>query len=532
MASFYGEITSVKDVSARLEVEFENSSSSGFTGRRYIALTVEDEDGDLIYDEKQYTGSNKSDGTITTWSISISGLKPDTTYDWYIYLGYKGTGDDSITWLPDTDDYGSFTTNQTTPEWPMPTCEAKVIGYDSIEFYIEGVEEAYDYWHYYGAFVYDAYGDQVIGPTWTAHDDDFFIKLTGLEPNTSYTAAIWVSERSDGEAPNARVILVEFRTQPQYIVEPSYDYISVTLQGGADLSETHPYFNMILYNSRGSTITSTGWYQYSNDVTLKFTDLSVDTEYVVEVKVAKTSSGSGSYSLGKTDVSTLAIPLPSFTIAAKTEKSVTVHITGVADAYSYWHYYRAEVTDTNDKVIASTSWSSHSSNFYLTLDGLASSTRYWVTVWISASSDGGSPTEVGSKRFDTPVLGLWSWDVSNGSASDAQTQTAYKILTGTLPLNAGFSYKVWNDFVDKTREMRKHFGDGTWDRDGGTFLSYEASHVESGDTLSALLYNSVKHQIGSIRATDILDVTRHKEKLTGYHIVHLTDVLNEIIEDL
>lgn len=528
MASFYGEITSVKDVSARLEVEFENESSSGFTGRRYVRLTVEDESGELIYDERQYRGTNRSDGTITTWNITISGLSPDTTYYWDIYLGYQGTGDESITWLTGTDDSGSFTTT-----WPLPICDLYVVTHNSVEFYIEGVEDAYDYWHYYGAFVYDKSGNQVIGPEWTEYDENFFIELTGLMPNTAYTAAIWVSEREDGEAPNARVILLEFTTDPPYQVESSYDSIILTLQGGEEISQDYPYFSAVIYDASGDEINNTGWHGFNNDITITFSDLEPDTEYIVEVLVAQSSSGANSRSLGEAEVSTLKIPMPSFTISATTEKSVTVHVTGVADAFDYWHYYRAAVVDADDNVVAETAWKSYSANFYLTLPGLTANTRYWVTVWVSASSSGSDPCEeINTKRFDTPALGQWSWEVSNGSATDTQTQIAYSILIGESPVNAGFSHLVWNDFVDKIKEMRKHFGDGTWDRDGGNYLSYDDCHVSRGDTLSASLYNSAKHQISSIKSTDIADVYRNDDKLTGYHIVHLTDVLNAIIKEL
>lgn len=123
---------------------------------------------------------------------------------------------------------------------------------------------------------------------------------------------------------------------------------------------------------------------------------------------------------------------------------------------------------------------------------------------------------------------LWSWETSNGTATDKETQCAYSILNGDISVDEGLSHKVWNDFVDKVMTVRANFGDGTWDTVNGTYLSYAACKVEAGDRLSADLYNSVKVQIGSISATDIPDV-KPGDRLTGYHIVHIAEVLNDII---
>lgn len=120
----------------------------------------------------------------------------------------------------------------------------------------------------------------------------------------------------------------------------------------------------------------------------------------------------------------------------------------------------------------------------------------------------------------------WSWEHSNGEATTAMTQNAYQILMGNAPAD-GFSHYVWNDFVDKVYQMRT-LTDGQWDLGGGDYLGYQSCKVNAGDHLSAAQYNSIKYQIGSISPTDIADVSPG-DKLTGYHIIHLADVLNKII---
>lgn len=527
MASFYGSVRDVQSTSAKLHIEFE-SDSSGFTGKRYVRLTVEDEYGDLIYDEKQYTGTNSSDGSVTTWNITISNLEPNTTYDWYAYLGYKGTGDDSISWLDSVDDDGSFTTIQ---DRIIPTCAVHAVTHNSVTFYVEGVAEAYDDWHYYGAFVYDEDGNQVAGPEWTEHDDDFFIEVDGLTPRSSYTASIWVSERPDGEAPNQRIVLLEFTTDPPYSVDSTYNSVTVSVPGGAELSVDFPYFNISIYDSDWNEVNSTGWIWYNNDITVTFSNLDSNTEYVVEVVVATSSSGLNSYSLGEEEISTLKPPMPSFSIVSITEQSVRIQITNVAAAFDYWHYYKTSVSDTKGNVVTETKWSSASTNFEVELSGLTANTQYSITVWVAATSSGGDPcAKINTRSFTTSALSKWVWTASNGLATKTQTQTAHKILLGELPVDAGFHHNVWNDFVNKVFAMRKLFGDGTWDCVGGDYLSYDDCMVDVGDTLSADIYNATKLQIGQV--VGLWEDVETGDLLCGWHIVNLAEKLNDAITHL
>ncbi len=133
-------------------------------------------------------------------------------------------------------------------------------------------------------------------------------------------------------------------------------------------------------------------------------------------------------------------------------------------------------------------------------------------------------------KGDTLDVSPWSWTQSNGEATSTQTKRAYQILLGNQPASNGFSHLVWNDLVDKVAEVRGACGLSWQTSYGGiTYLSKNACYVDAGDTLSARIYNSVRHQIGSIRSTGISDRSKGGEVL-GSYITTITDVLNDIIE--
>lgn len=108
------------------------------------------------------------------------------------------------------------------------------------------------------------------------------------------------------------------------------------------------------------------------------------------------------------------------------------------------------------------------------------------------------------------------------------TKNAYQILLGNRAAD-DFSHYVWNDLVTKVNEMRGKKG-YSWDTANGTYPTASGCKVSAGETLSAKKYNGVRYNIGSVRSVGIYDVSAG-DKLTGYHITRLTDVLNDIIEN-
>lgn len=232
-------------------------------------------------------------------------------------------------------------------------------------------------------------------------------------------------------------------------------------------------------------------------------------------------------------------PMPSYSYEVGADR-ITVTVNGVSKTKDNWRYFNIFIVDSSKETVAEMGWTKYTAaSFTKTLSGLKKNSTYTVGVWIASASDGSDCIRVGgAKKFTTLAYTLWSWTSSNGTATAAQTQMAKRILDGDLELlvdgpssTNGFSHLVWNDFVDKVMEMRRlKDGLGQWHVDGGKLLDYEECKVQAGDTLSAHIYNSVKTQIGSIRATNILDVEANEDPITSHSILHLATVLNQIFE--
>lgn len=173
-----------------------------------------------------------------------------------------------------------------------------------------------------------------------------------------------------------------------------------------------------------------------------------------------------------------------------------------------------------------------SSHFNESVDGLTQNTRYtWTARLGYEKNDDGDIAWLGTRRsgsFTTDaVITKWSWTSSNGSASADETARAYSVLNGKIPVYGNFSYKVWNDLVDKVSKMRNAKG-YTWDSNGGT--SQSGAKVSSGEVLTAKKFNSLKYNVGSVKGT-YKDVSSG-EQIFGWHFTKITDVLNEIIDEI
>lgn len=129
-----------------------------------------------------------------------------------------------------------------------------------------------------------------------------------------------------------------------------------------------------------------------------------------------------------------------------------------------------------------------------------------------------------SVSFTTdPAVGKWSWEVTNGDASDEQTQIAYQILMGEIPAD-DFSHLVWNDLINMVSDLRVANGLDSWDTDDNYYLSKSACLVEAGDTLSAAIYNSLLYNVEGFASTDLSEVQK-EDKLTGSAIIGITSAL-------
>lgn len=93
MASFSASFSSVTQTSAFFQATF-TGGDAGFAGWRYVELEITGDDTYLIR-------SNSSGGSSSSFSKTISGLSPSSSYRWTATLGYDtGSG---IQWLTLTD---------------------------------------------------------------------------------------------------------------------------------------------------------------------------------------------------------------------------------------------------------------------------------------------------------------------------------------------------------------------------------------------------------------------------------------------
>jgi len=87
----------------------------------------------------------------------------------------------------------------------------------------------------------------------------------------------------------------------------------------------------------------------------------------------------------------------------------------------------------------------------------------------------------------------WRWDISNGNASAAQTQTAYQALTVAGDVGKGptrnFSVIVWNDIVDKVIEQRQSWGDIDWTK--AAPATKGQTYLIPGEQMTAKIFNAV-----------------------------------------
>ncbi len=125
-------------------------------------------------------------------------------------------------------------------------------------------------------------------------------------------------------------------------------------------------------------------------------------------------------------------------------------------------------------------------------------TTYTITVTVTANglSDTANTT-ITLEENSNPVIPKWSWSVSNGGATDRQTQDAYNALIKLPGYSVDdFSHLVWNDMVDKV--CAAYDVDGrSWYQSGTSYpLIYAATLMSANDrTLTADRFNALRRNI-------------------------------------
>ena len=185
------------------------------------------------------------------------------------------------------------------------------------------------------------------------------------------------------------------------------------------------------------------------------------------------------------------------------DTSVTIY---VYDASGY--YLRYYLRLPNGTVIYDTdNYGRSRLEYEKTITGLTPNTTYILNVGYSEYSTGGVDW-IGASTFTTDAAAIniatWDWNASNGYASANQTRTAYNAVTGQGYLS-DFSYLVWNDIVDKVKEILDAIGE-PWE---AVYLSYSNTRMNSSDkAMTAARYNSVVYQIWNYYGGTFLSATQ------------------------
>lgn len=137
---------------------------------------------------------------------------------------------------------------------------------------------------------------------------------------------------------------------------------------------------------------------------------------------------------------------------------------------------------------------------------------------------------IGTQYFTTDEgvsVQPWSWSTSNGSATASQTIAAYS-AAASRGSTENFSYRVWNDLVDKALECIDAEG-GAWN---SRYATYAATRMSASDKiLTAVRFNSLRYNIDLGCSTGIGTVYRGGT-VYGAYFITLAECINARISGL
>ena len=176
-------------------------------------------------------------------------------------------------------------------------------------------------------------------------------------------------------------------------------------------------------------------------------------------------------------------------------------------------------------------------NFYIR-DAVSANTTYYIWVSGSGGSDTGTTTFhiVPPSKPATSTVEKWSWSASNGTASATDTSAAYNAVKNKQSTK-NFSHLVWNDMVDKVYKVIKAYSSSAgWD---SSYASYENTKMNSAPYyLTAVKFNSLRNNIEIVGGwlklgyrTDIGKV-ESGDYVYGEYFLTLADYINDCIDKL
>lgn len=219
------------------------------------------------------------------------------------------------------------------------------------------------------------------------------------------------------------------------------------------------------------------------------------------------------------------VPRPSgngqITLVSKSKTSVTINLKEIDYATTYHIVYRlASNTTVIDRIDTTNTRN-------ITISGLSPGTKYAINYQgVNSSGNNGymsSPFEV-TTLFD---IQKWNWDISNGDASRSETQNAYYAVI-RKDKTTNFSYKVWNDLVEKVAEVLEA-DNLEWNNRFASFYGTKMSALNK--TLTASRFNSLRYNIGLHYSTGI-DTVSKGDIVYGHYFTTLTNCINSWIDTL
>lgn len=289
-------------------------------------------------------------------------------------------------------------------------------------------------------------------------------------------------------------------------------------------------------------------YSYANPFSYSGTD-----EIIIRAEGQKTSGGDDTEELWSLVPDTLGLVTGQTSVTIVLQSyvvymfSVEFENDGIAKFYTtgnvntYGQLSEFSNFDTNDGVAdndcAEDTDSGEDDNFYFEFD-VVSGTTYYVF------ASGNSETDTGTTvlHIIPPVsyqntIQEWSWDASNGSANATETAKA-RTAVRNKGYTKNFSYKVWNDMVDKVKELTDN-SINYWDT---SYASYANTKMtSSGEKLTAKMFNSLRNNLELVGLDVGLSIISNAEiphpvssgdTVYGHYFTTLTDYMNDCIDNL
>lgn len=310
---------------------------------------------------------------------------------------------------------------------------------------------------------------------------------------------------------------------------PSVGTCSASAASTTSLTITYSVSNAssatMWWKVRGSSGSSSGLSLSTSGTTTTLSGLSPGTQYQMYVTAYGPSSSTTSDDVtGSTFYgTTYSNPTISGPSSITTGSSSITFSYSVSNATTVRLYYGTSSSSMTSYKTLSTSSTSY------TLSGLSENTTYYMYLYASSTTTGGTATgSTVSATTSSNKPDLWSWTASNGSATATQTSTARTAVTSNGYVTS-FSYLVWNDMCDKVQAVLDCAGI-TWSTHYGLTLA-QTKMTTSSKVMTAARFNSLRYNVGSNYSTGISEVSTG-DIIYGSYFTTLMTKVNEWINSL